>query len=601
MSVLPTEQHGIIGNMHTVALVGLDGTIDWWCHPHFDSPSVFAALLDEERGGHFRIRARHEGVTYKQMYLPETNVLITRFLTPDGVGEVVDFMPVGKGAEALGTHTLVRRVSVTRGELRFDLECRPAFNYARDRHRVEIRTGGARFVAPARSLSLHSHVALRDEGGAAVSEFPLREGQTATFILAGPREDGSVPEAPTPGVTEQAYQDTVDYWRRWIGRSHYHGRWLEMVNRSALALKLLTFQPTGAIVAAATTSLPEQLGGERNWDYRYTWIRDASFTLYALMRIGFTEEAHRFMGWLADRIHELRPDGSLQIMYSIEGRHDLTEERLDHLAGYRNSRPVRIGNGAYRQLQLDIYGELMDAVYLFNKYGTPIGYDLWSYLRRLLQWVADHWRQPDEGIWEVRGGAQQFVYSKLMCWVALDRGIRLADKRSLPSDRDRWVKERDAIYEAIMSQGFDPEQNCFVQAFGSRTLDAGALMMPLTFFVSPTDPRMLGTIDAIIRRLSFDSLVHRYDVEASPDGLRGHEGTFSICSFWLVEALTRANRVEEARLLFERMLGYANHVGLYSEEIGPCGEALGNFPQAFTHLGLISAAYNLDRALSSRP
>jgi GH15 family glucan-1,4-alpha-glucosidase len=437
--------------------------------------------------------------------------------------------------------------------------------------------------------------------GSSPPHAPFRFTPTWPCGTRAAREDGSVPEAPTPGVTEQAYQDTVDYWRRWIGRSHYHGRWLEMVNRSALALKLLTFQPTGAIVAAATTSLPEQLGGERNWDYRYTWIRDASFTLYALMRIGFTEEAHRFMGWLADRIHELRPDGSLQIMYSIEGRHDLTEERLDHLAGYRNSRPVRIGNGAYRQLQLDIYGELMDAVYLFNKYGTPIGYDLWSYLRRLLQWVADHWRQPDEGIWEVRGGAQQFVYSKLMCWVALDRGIRLADKRSLPSDRDRWVKERDAIYEAIMSQGFDPEQNCFVQAFGSRTLDAGALMMPLTFFVSPTDPRMLGTIDAIIRRLSFDSLVHRYDVEASPDGLRGHEGTFSICSFWLVEALTRANRVEEARLLFERMLGYANHVGLYSEEIGPCGEALGNFPQAFTHLGLISAAYNLDRALSSRP
>jgi GH15 family glucan-1,4-alpha-glucosidase len=599
MSVLPTEHHGVIGNMHTVALVGGDGSIDWWCHPNFDSPSVFAALLDDTKGGRFRLAPDRADVTCKQMYLPDTNVLITRFLTPDGVGEVTDFMPVGEGAEELGTQALVRRVSVTRGRLGFRMECRPAFDYARARHDVEIRGGTARFQSRDLTLVLHAPTPLERAGDAVSSTFALRQGETATFVLSGPDKEGSAAGSPGPDAAERAYRGTVAYWRGWIARSGYHGRWLEMVNRSALVLKLLTFEPTGAIVAAATTSLPERIGGDRNWDYRYTWIRDASFTLYALMRIGFTEEAHRFMEWLAARIRELRPDGSLQIMYSVEGKHELAEERLDHLAGYRGSRPVRVGNGAYGQLQLDIYGELMDAVYLYNKYGRPIGYELWCELRRLLDWVAGHWRNEDAGIWEVRGGARQFVYSKLMCWVALDRGLRLADKRSFPAPRDRWLAERDVIYEEIMSRGFDPGRNCFVQSFGSRTLDASALMMPLTFFVSPTDARMLGTIDAVRRQLTFDSLVHRYDVGATPDGVGGDEGTFSICTFWLVEALTRAKRIEEARLLFERMLGFANHVGLYSEEIGPRGEALGNFPQAFTHLGLISAAYNLDRALSA--
>lgn len=596
----PIESHGLIGNMRTVALVSRDGTIDWWCHPIFDSPSVFAALLDEAKGGHFTLRPAEESATSRQMYFPETNVLITRFLAPGGVGEVADFMPVGAGADSLGTHALVRRVSVIRGEVAFCLECRPAFDYARARHETAVGEDGARFTSDRFALRLAGPVALRRHGAAAVAEFSLREGQSAAFVLSGPADGGSFGDPPAPEVAERAYHGTLAYWKGWIERSSYSGRWLEMVNRSALLLKLLTFAPTGAIVAAPTTSLPEEIGGERNWDYRYTWIRDASFTLYALMRIGFTEEAHAFMGWLSERIREIQPDGSLQIMYSIEGRHELPEERLDHLAGYRGSRPVRFGNGAYGQLQLDIYGELMDAVYLYNKHGAPIGYDLWSCLRRLLDWVARNWRRPDEGIWEVRGGAQQFVYSKLMCWVALDRGLRLAEKRSFPADREAWTRERDAIYEEIMSRGFDPGQNCFVQAYGSRTLDASALMMPLMFFVSPVDPRMLGTLDAIMQRLTYDNLVHRYDVAGTADGIGGPEGTFSICTFWLVEALTRAGRLDEARLIFEKMLGYANHLGLYSEEIGPRGEALGNFPQAFTHLGLISAATNLDRALTAR-
>ena len=402
----------------------------------------------------------------------------------------------------------------------------------------------------------------------------------------------------------------MGYWRNWLAKSAYRGRWREIVERSALALKLLTYEPTGAIVAAPTCSLPEELGGVRNWDYRYTWIRDAAFTLYALLRIGFTEEAGRFMRWIEERTNELNSDGSMHIMYRIDGRRELTEEVLDHLEGYKGSRPVRIGNGAYGQLQLDIYGELIDAVYLYDKYGTPISHDFWIQVRGLVNWVCDNWRRTDEGIWEVRGGQQHFVYSKVMCWVAVDRGLRIADKRSFPADRDKWHQTRDQIYEEIMERGWNSEKQTFVQAYGTDTLDASSLMMPLVFFVSPTDPRMIKTLDAINRSpesggLVSDSLVHRYDVAKTVDGLSGKEGTFNICTFWLVECLTRAgrddpSRLDAARLIFENMLSYANHLGLYSEEIGPNGEALGNFPQAFPHLALISAAINLDRALGGK-
>ncbi|MFQ5881482.1 MAG: glycoside hydrolase family 15 protein [Candidatus Methylomirabilales bacterium] len=604
MAYQPIENYGIIGDMHTVALVGMNGSIDWFCFPHFDSPSIFGAILDDKKGGHFKIAAAG-GITHKQFYWPETNVLITRFLSPDGVGEVTDYMPVGVPEKGHGRHQLVRRVTVVRGAMTFRMECRPAFNYARDEHKTQVTAEGACFYSPGLSLGVATRVPLQQSRNGVSSEFTLHEGQTATFKLQ------EIPPGTGCGIalSEQEafdlFKQTVEYWRRWLSKCTYTGRWREVVQRSALALKLMTYEPTGAIVAAPTCSLPEGVGGTRNWDYRYTWIRDAAFTLYGLMRIGFTDAAAQFMHWVEARCRELNPDGSLQIMYGIDGRHTLTEETLDHLEGYKGSRPVRIGNGAANQLQLDIYGELMDSVYLYNKYGSPISYDLWTGLRRLVNWVCDNWQRKDEGIWEVRGGQQHFLYSKLMCWVALDRGLRLADKRSFPADRDRWLKVRDQIYEAIMSQGWSPKREAFVQHYGSESLDAANLMMPLVFFVSPTDPRMLKTLDATMQPpekggLVSNSLVYRYNVAETADGLSGEEGTFNICTFWLVEALTRAGRVDQARLMFEQMLGYANHLGLYAEETGPSGEALGNFPQAFTHLALISAAYNLDRALGAR-
>ena len=601
MSYKPIEDYGIIGDLHTVALVGIDGSIDWCCLPHFDSPSVFAALLDDAKGGYFKIAAAAP-VRTKQLYLPETNVLITRIFSDEGIAEVIDFMPIEPRSlegKRPNYHQIIRRVSTVAGSVGFRLECFPAFDYARERHEVRSYPQGVAFVSPSFSLGLVSPVPLTVQDDGAVADFSLPRGKSATFYLRQV-DQGSEANLLIPSESGQdAFRHTVNFWKRWLSQCSYSGRWREMVQRSALVLKLLTYAPSGAIVAAPTTSLPEEIHGIRNWDYRYCWIRDASFTLYGLMRLGFNEEAERFMAWLEKRCHELGPDGSLQPVYTLEGRHEIPEESLNHLDGYRGSVPVRIGNAAYHQSQLDIYGELLDSIYIYNKYGAPISYDLWCNLERLLAYVCDHWRESDEGIWEVRGGSSHFVYSKLMCWVALDRGLRLAAKRSFPADYDRWLKNRDEIYREIMERGWNEKEQSFVQSYGSDRMDASNLLMPLVFFVSPADPRMLKTLDRVQERLSLDSLVHRYSIPEndSPDGLPGREGAFSICSFWMVEALTRAGRVEEARLLFEKMLGYANHVGLYAEEIGHCGEALGNFPQAFTHLGLISAAFNLDRVL----
>ena len=594
--------YGIIGDLHTIALVGLNGSIDWCCLPRFDSPSVFGAILDHKTGGHFKIAPVDEGNT-RQMYLPETNILLTRFLQHDGVGELTDFMPVESDEPGYRPrrHKIVRMVSVVRGHVRFRLECTPAFNYGRDPHTVETKRKRVIFRSAASTLGLASPLPLKVREGIAFQEFTVNQGESLTFVIEFIDSPDESYLLASPGTGDEAFQQTSLFWQRWLAHCQYDGRWREMVHRSALTLKLLTYAPTGAIVAAPTTSLPEHIGGPRNWDYRYTWIRDAAFTLYGLLRLGFTTEAARFMDWLNARCHDLNPDGSLQLVYGIDGRRDLEEEDLLHLDGHRGSRPVRIGNAASSQLQLDTYGALMDAVYLYNKHGFPISYDLWVNLCRLLDYVCDNWEQPDEGIWEVRGGRHHFVYSKVMCWVALDRGIRLADKRGYPGNRARWMTERDRIYTEVMRRGWNPRIGAFVQHYDSEALDAANLIMPLVFFVSPTDPRMISTIDRTLEQLALGSLVYRYHVgKAASDGLESEEGTFSMCTFWLVEALTRAGRLTEARLIFEKMLGYANHLRLYAEEVSHTGEQLGNFPQAFTHFGLITAASNLDLALNAR-
>jgi len=609
MAYQSITDYGIIGNLRTAALAGKNGSIDWFCFPRFDSPSVFGAILDSQKGGNFTIAPAVEPANYEQHYWPDTNVLITSFLSPDGAGELIDFMPlVTKKPE--GQCSLIRRARVVRGEMVFRVECQPAFNYGRAQHQTEISGHGALFRSSDLMLSLAATTPLARRGSGVAGEFTLKEGQAATFLLsaAAPGEERAKPLAEEEFFA--LLTQTVEYWRRWISKCTYKGRWREMVHRSALALKLLVYEPTGAIVAAPTCSLPEKIGGERNWDYRYSWIRDSSFTVYALLRIGLTDEADRFMEWLKLLCSGLRDGGSLQTVYGIDGRRELREETLDHWEGYKGSRPVRIGNGAYAQVQLDIYGELMDAAYLYNKYRNPISSELWDDLRRVADWVCANWQLEDRGIWEVRGSARQFVYSKVMCWVALDRALRIAQKRSLPAPWNKWIRCRDQIYEQVLDQAWSDKRQAFVQSYGSDLLDASNLVMPLVFFMAPTDPKMQKTLDAICQApasggLLSDGMVYRYNARQADDGLDGGEGAFNLCTFWLVDALTRAGRtdparLETARLVFEKMLRKANHLGLFAEETGVSGEQLGNFPQGLAHLSLISAAVNLDSALEER-
>ena len=592
----PIENYGVIGDLHTVALVGINGSIDFMCFPHFDSPTIFAALLDHERGGRFAIYPLLEEARRTQMYLPDTNVLLTRSLSDGGVAEILDFMPVGGAGHA---HTLIRQLRTVRGEVRFRMVCAPRFHYGRAQHAVDQREGCVLFHSRGPDgtvLRLRQSVPVEIQGGDVVAEFTMSAGETAEFSLEDAALRGDEDVVADAEYVNRWAEVTRNFWRRWIGRSRYSGRWQEMVRRSALVLKLLTSQDHGSIVAAPTFGLPEQIGGERNWDYRFAWIRDSAFTVYAFMRLGYTEEARAFVRWIESLCRHLEEDRSpLQIMYGLDGRKQLTEETLTHFRGYRGSSPVRIGNEAYDQLQIDIYGELLDSVYLYNKYGTPIDYDFWLHLTKLVDWVCDNWEQPDEGIWEVRGGRQEFAYSRLMSWVAIDRGLRIARDRSFPAPRERWLEIRDCIYRDVFERFWDADLKAFTQARGNRNLDASLLLMPMVKFIGPTDPRWLSTLAAIEDHLVDDSLVYRY---RTPDGLAGAEGTFSICSFWYVECLARAGQLDKARLIFEKVLGYANHVGLYAEELGPRAEHLGNFPQAFTHLALISAAWNLDKQLS---
>ena len=599
MQYQPIENYGIIGDLHTVALVGMDGSIDFMCFPRFDSPTIFAALVDNRKGGRFQLAPVLKEARRRQLYLPDSNILLTRFLSEAGVGEVSDFMPITDLGHA---HNLVRRAKTIRGDMKWRMICKPRFDHNRAGHLVEKKKREVLFHSqgPDKTvLRLRSEVPIRVEDGVAVAEFRLRSGETAAFVLEDAQHLSRSCSA-APDYVADSFKQTMNFWQQWIRKSKYHGRWRNVVNRSALTLKLLTSAEFGSIVAAPTFGLPEEIGGVRNWDYRYTWIRDASFTLYALMRLGFTAEANAFMRWIEARCAELKPGASLQVMYGIDGRRNLDETILKHFRGYRNSRPVRIGNGAYDQLQLDICGELMDSVYIYNHFADEISYDLWQGLTQLIHWVCQNWQRPDEGIWEVRGGAREFLYSRVMCWVAIDRGLRLAQKRSFPAPVVEWRKVRDEIYRDVYENFWCPKLRTFVQYKGARTVDASALLMPLVKFISSSDPRWRSTLEAINEHLVEDSLVYRYNIlEGADTGFPGREGTFTACSFWNVECLARAGDLKRARFYFEKTLGYANHLGLYAEELGLNGEQLGNFPQALTHLALISAAYSLDRALDA--
>jgi GH15 family glucan-1,4-alpha-glucosidase len=598
------SDHGLIGDLQTAALVTTDGVVDWFCSPRFDSPSVFASLLDADHGGYFRMAPDRDDYVSKQLYFPDTAILITRFMTPDGVGEVQDFMPIVHGPAA-DRHRLVRQLRVVRGTMRFRMELHPRFDYGRAAHKLELSENGGVFQSDGMELTVHAvgsperslqdlGITLERDGEGMRWTRTLRAGQTGGVVLE--TMGGSPRRIPAEEV-QRLVEETARFWRDWLHRSTYRGRWREMVARSAMTLKLMTYAPTGAPVAAPTTGLPEQAGGERNWDYRYTWIRDGSFSIYALLGLGYVEEARAFATWLRDRGDERDSDHPLKIMYRVDGTSDLVEETLDHFEGWRGSRPVRIGNGAAGQLQLDIYGEMMDAAYLGDTYGLQVYHEGWKKVSRLMDWLCDHWDQPDEGIWEIRGGRKDFTYGRFQCWVAFDRAIRMATHRAVPANVARWTTARDAIYNQIMERGWNEKVGAFTQHYGTEVLDSSLLMMPLQGFIAPQDPKWLATLRAMDRELVSDSLVYRYNPAASPDGLAGDEGTFSLCTFWYVDALARAGRLDEARLTFEKMHTYANHLGLYSEEVGSTGEQLGNFPQAFSHLALISAAINLDHQL----
>jgi GH15 family glucan-1,4-alpha-glucosidase len=595
---LPIENYGVIGDLNTVALVGTDASIDFLCLPDFDSPTVFAKLLDVKNGGSFSIEPKLRDSRSKQMYLPETNILTTRFQSAEGVAEIDDFMPM---LDADTHHRVIRSVRAIKGAVSFRVRCCPRFNYGRSPHTTELRGERvAEFVLSdgnCPTMRLLAAVPLRVVGQDVEAEFSLQAGERLSFIFeCGARqEDATNAEAET---VKAWFHETSDYWRAWAGKSNYKGRWREMVTRSALVLKLLTSRKHGSIIAAPTFGLPERVGGERNWDYRYSWLRDSSFTLYAFMRLGYRDEARSFMVWLRDRIGKGQGEGPLQVMYRVNGNQDLDESNLDNFSGYLNSQPVRIGNAASKQLQLDIYGELVDAIYLSTKYSNAPSYEGWKRISGLIDWVGQNWQRPDEGIWEVRGGRREFLHSRVMCWVAVDRALRMADQRSLPAPA-AWQQLRTDIYESAFTEFWSEELQSFVAFKGADFVDASALLMPLVRFISPMDRRWLGTLKKIETDLTEDALVYRYNTEATGiDGLRGPEGTFTACSFWYVECLARSNQLEKARLLFERMMSYANHLGLYSEQLGASGEHLGNFPQALTHLALISAAFYLDRALS---
>lgn len=596
MSYQAIENYGLIGDLSTAALVGMDASIDLMCYPHFDSPSIFAAMLDDKRGGHFQIAPVQGQFKRRQSYLPNTPILLTRFLGENAVVEVSDFMPL---AHLGHHHAIVRRVKVVRGEVPCRMVCAPRFDYCRAAHTVEPGEREIRFCPANKrlpTLRLRADLPLKAREGDAEAEFTLRAGECANFVLEEVTA-GRLSRMENPNYVAEAFKETMNFWLAWSARSNYRGRWREQVNRSALTLKLLTSMENAGIVASPSFGLPEYIGGKANWDYRYTWIRDASFTLDALMDLGYFDEPKAFMKWLEERCREMGPAGPLQVMYRMNGSRGIPEEELPNLEGYCQSSPVRIGNEAAKQFQLDIYGEIFDAVHIYDRKAEAVSYDFWTHLSRIIDWLCAHWRDDDDGIWEVRSGRKSFLTSKVMCWGAIERAIQMARKRSFPAPLARWLRVRDEIFRDIYKNYWNDQLRAFVQHRGAKDLDASALLMPLIRFISPKDPRWESTFRAIQERLVEDSLVYRYRVP--PEKRYGQpQGTFTVCSFWYIECMSLMGDLRQARLLFEKMLGYANHLGLYAEELGPQGQQLGNFPLALSHIGLISAALTLNEKLT---
>jgi GH15 family glucan-1,4-alpha-glucosidase len=613
----PIRDYGIIGDCHTAALVSRDGSIDWYCPTRFDAPAVFCRLLDATKGGYFMVAPAGE-FNAERHYVHNTNILQTVFTTSQGKLRITDFMPVHRrtavrrGYDVGTSRRILRLVEALSGEAKVEVCFRPTFDYARGETVARTEKGIGAFAREnGRFLSLACPDFELDfqsnDGGRLCSHFRLRRGDRHWLVLTYADDPDRVLELPTVAQCEQQLLRTQDYWEKWASRCTYHGPYPKEVLRSALTLKLLTYEPTGAIIAAPTTSLPEEIGGVRNWDYRYAWVRDSALILYALMNVGYREEAADFFEWLQETHHN-DPSPDLQVLYGIDGHRELPETTLDHLEGYEYSCPVRVGNAAAKQLQLDIYGEVLTAAYLYftsrigrreedkSKLSTReriLKHD-WPLLRGLVDRTVQRWQEPDDGIWEVRGGPQPFFYSRLMCWAALDRGIRLAKEHSLKASLNRWESAREAIRQALLTDGFNRDVGAFTQAFGSSALDASALLIPRTGFLPATDARVQSTIESIKSRLTNDGLVYRY---RSEDGLSGSEGVFVTCTFWLIDALALSGRLDEAHDLFERVSGYANDLGLLSEELDPIGDKLlGNFPQGFTHMALINAAINLAKA-----
>lgn len=584
---LPIADYAVIGNLHTTALVSLRGSIDYLCLPRFDSPSVFAAILDADKGGYFSFSCEGENTNYKQLYLPATNILLTRYLSKDGIAEVTDFMPIANEKQDFA---IFRRLKCVYGRQRIRIDVKPAFDYARTTCEVTKMNDGTgyRFQDPTgkcQAMLLLTPVSLEITNDGLSGYLDLQTGDDLDFVLT--LDTGTYYEADFL----RYFNETRKYWADWSAKCTYTGRWRASVLRSALALKLLTSAEFGSTVAAGTFGLPETIGGERNWDYRFSWIRDSAFTMYAFLRLGYKAEAEAYIEWIKRRCMD-----NLQLMYGIDGTTELEEVSLDHLEGYEGSKPVRIGNGAYDQKQLDIYGELIDTIYLYNQAGGSITHAFWKDIKNLVTYVIDHWQEEDHGIWEVRSGQQRFLHSAVCCWVALDRAMKIGEARSLPYPRAKWRQVRDEIYEDIYENFWNEEVQAYTQFRGSNTVDASALLMPLLRFVSSKEPRWIKTFAAIEKKLTADVLVFRYKTaDGATDGLEGEEASFTICAFWYAECLARIGRLDEATVVMQKLLGYGNHVGLFSEEIGIHGEQLGNFPQAFSHLSLISAAFQIEK------